>query len=265
MTLTEKNLELLGRVLTATLLIALGIQLAWWGWRFAYPPWATRVLVSNDTARPAPATARESSAPAAQSPIRLKGVFAVDGKTLSAAVINLGGRDQTVVKGASISDGVTLADVAPAHIIVSRAGVREQIDLERPGTRADPKTAASTLTGGPAPTSFRLNVDNTANNTYTLSRQELNTVLQDPRQLNFLGRIGPTPSGGVRVEDAASGTLAAKLGLQAGDILTAINGQTVLSQGDLVRIYSQFDSLGTVRAEIKRGGTPLAITYHIKN
>jgi S1-C subfamily serine protease len=90
-------------------------------------------------------------------------------------------------------------------------------------------------------------------------------VLQDPRQLNFLGRIGPSPSGGVRVEDASGGTLAAKLGLQAGDILTAINGQPVLSQGDLVRIYSQFDSLGTVRAEIKRNNTPLAITYHIKN
>ncbi|MBL8515119.1 MAG: hypothetical protein JNJ55_14090, partial [Betaproteobacteria bacterium] len=213
MTLTEKNLELLGRVLTATLLIALGIQLAWWGWRFAYPPWATRVLASHEPARPVAATTNETSTPASRSLIRLKGVCAVDGKTLSAAVVNLGGRDQTVVKGSEISDGTTLAEVAPNHIIVSRAGVREQIDMERPGSRADVKTAASTLTGGPAPTNFRLNVDNTANNTYQLSRQELNTVLQDPRQLNFLGRIGPTPSGGVRVEDATSGTLAAKLGL----------------------------------------------------
>lgn len=265
MPLSDKHINTLGQWVTGILLFALGVQIAWWGWHFAYPPWAARVLPAAPTTAPAAPQARETPSATTRSPIRLKGVFAVDGKTLSAAVVNLGGRDQTFVKGAEISDGVTLADVAPNHIIVSRAGVREQIDLERPGTRADAKTAASTLTGGPAPTSFRLNVDNTANNTYSLSRQELNTVLQDPRQLNFLGRIGPTPSGGVRVEDASNGTLAAKLGLQAGDILTAINGQTVLSQGDLVRIYSQFDSLGTVRAEIKRNNVPMAITYHIKN
>ncbi|MBL8520808.1 MAG: PDZ domain-containing protein [Betaproteobacteria bacterium] len=264
MTRTDKHLEIIGRALQVTLLVALGLQLAWWGWRLLFPPWAAREIAVVETSAPSAQAPAKDPAPV-RSSIRLKGVFAVDGKTLSAAVVNLGGRDQVVLKGTDIAQGTTLAEVAPDHIVVSRAGVRERIDLDRPGTRADGKAAQSTLTGGPAPTSFRLNVDNTANNTYGLSRQELNTVLQDPRQLNFLGRIGPSPSGGVRVDDAAHGTLAAKLGLMAGDIITAINGQPVLSQGDLVRIYSQFDSLGTVRVEIKRGGAPIALTYHVRN
>jgi general secretion pathway protein C len=250
--------------LCALLLFALGLQVAWWGWRTAYPAWKVPLA----TAAPArmQGTARFSPADdtTVASPIRLKGVFAVDGKTLSAAVVNTGARDQTVVKGAEISQGVTLAAVGADHIMVARAGVRERIELDKPGAKSVP-AAAKALTGGPAPTSFRLNVDATGNNSYQLSRQELNSVLQDPRQLNFLGRIGPSPSGGVRVDDAAHGTLAGKLGFIAGDIIVAINGQPINSQGDLARIYGQFDSMGTIRAELRRNNVPVALTYHIKN
>jgi type II secretory pathway component PulC len=157
-----------------------------------------------------------------------------------------------------------LAAVEAEHIMVTRAGIRERIDLDKPGTK-NASTGAKALTGGPAPTSFRLNVDAAGNNTYQLSRQELNSVLQDPRQLNFLGRIGPSPSGGVRVEDAAHGTLAGKLGLLPGDIIVAINGQPINSQGDLARIYGQFESMGTIRAELRRNNVPVALTYHVKN
>jgi general secretion pathway protein C len=202
--------------------------------------------------------------------IRLKGVFAVDGKILSAAIINTGGRDTSVRVGETISEGVKLVEVSAAQIVISRAGVRETIPMER-------MSAANTSIGGnvagagagavkSATTSqanFRLNVASESRNSYRLSRSELNNVLQDPNQINFLGNIAPAPGGGVQVRDAPTGSLAQKLGLQVGDTITTINGQPVTGPGDLARFYGQFGSTNSIRAEIKRGGAPLLLTYAI--
>lgn len=257
--------------LTAALVVAFGLQLAWWSWRMIAPPWQHGLSSAAPAVEPVPlalgrqlfgdrdgAVAVEGK-PAVASSIRLKGVFAVDGKTLSAAVVNLGGRDQTVRLNQELSSGVKLVEVQPEFIVVSRNGVRERIDLER--FMAAPKPG----TTQPPVTSFRLNVASTGANAFSLSRQELNTVLQDPRQLNFLGRIGPAPGGGVRVEDAPPGSLSQKLGLQPGDIIAGINGQPVNSPGDLARVYGQFDSMSTIRAEVKRSGAPVVLNYSVKN
>ena len=122
----------------------------------------------------------------------------------------------------------------------------------------------SSSTNVVAPATFRLNVANTSRHNFSLSRSELNSVLQDPRQVNFLGGISPAPGGGVQVSDAPSGTLAQKLGLQPGDIISSINGQPVGSTGDLARFYGQFGTTNSIRAEVKRGGQPLVMTYAIQ-
>ena len=271
--MNQRTLQWLANAITAMLVIALGLQLAWWAWQLAMPSWKVAVANSTPSTVPAPlALGRQlfgdrdgavsgAGTPSVNSSVRLKGVFAVDGKTLSAAVVNLGGKDQTVRLNQELSPGVKLADVQADFIIISRNGARERIDLDRFVAAGRPGAAS----GLPTVTSFRLNVANTGANAFSLSRQELNTVLQDPRQMNFLGRIGPAPSGGVRVEDAPSGSLSNKLGLQAGDIITGINGQPINSPGDLARVYGQFNSLTSIRAEVRRAGAPVMLNYSIQN
>ena len=269
--MNPRVLQWLANMLTALLVIALGLQLAWWTWQFLVPSWKTPVVDAAGTTTPVPPSlgrqlfgdrdsAGSAGATSFSNSVRLKGVFAVDGRTLSAAVVNLGGKDFTVRLNQELSSGVKLLEVQPEFIIISRNGARERIDLDRymiarPG-------AASTQ---PAVTNFRLNVASTGTNAFALSRQELNTVLQDQRQMNFLGRIGPAPNGGVRVEDAPSGSLSQKLGLLPGDIITTINGQPINGQGDLVRVYGQFNSLTNIRAEVRRGGAPVVLNYSIQN
>jgi type II secretory pathway component PulC len=202
--------------------------------------------------------------------IKLKGVFAVDGKTLSAAIVNTGGRDLSVRTGEAIGEGIKLVEVSATQIVVSRGGVRETIPMERmsasntgsSGSVASAGAGVARTSGAPQ-ANFRLNVASQSRNTYSLSRSELNNVLQDPNQINFLGNIAPATGGGVQVKDAPSGSLAQKLGLQVGDIITTINGQPVTGPGDLARFYGQFGSTNSIRAEIKRGGAPLLLTYAI--
>jgi general secretion pathway protein C len=204
---------------------------------------------------------------AASSEFRLKGVFAVDGRTLSAAILNAGGRDLSVRVNESIADGVRLVEVHRDHAIISRGGVRERIDLDRLGTSSGKATASSgasttgatTAAGG----SFRLNVSSGGRNTYSLSRTELNNVLKDPNQINYLGQIVQAPGSGVQVQDAPAGSLANKLGLQVGDIIIALNGQPINGPGDLARLYGVFGTTNSVRAEIRRGGTPMVLNYNI--
>ena len=266
-----------GRALAVLMTAAIGIQLAWWGWHFFTPASTPTAAVSagvdpatadqlfGDAPRDA-AAAPETAAPATPAEarsdeIRLKGVFAVDGRTLSAAVVNIGGRDLSVRLGEKIDGGTSLAEVHADHIVVVRSGTRRRLDLER--TAAPLRGGTPPPAAGNAAEHFRLNVAPAGSNRYTLSRNELNNVLQDPQQLSYLGRIGPGPAGGVQVQDAGAGTLAQKLGLQPGDIITQINGQPVASPGDLARLYGQFNTLSQVRAEVRRNGVPLSLSYTI--
>ncbi len=266
------GIQLLQRVLIASLMLVLGWQLAWWTWHYITPSLKTASLSSAaNTAAPL-ALGRQlfgdagaavnvaSSSP--QTGIRLKGVFAVDGKTLSGAVLNVGARDQYVRQGQELSPGVTLAEVRADYVILSRAGVRERIDMDRFENRGAKPAVASTA---PA-TQFRLNVTSSGPNNYALSRQELNSVLGDPRQQVFFnGRMAAASGGGIRIEEAPGGSLLDKLGIKTGDVITAINGQPVNSQGDLVRLYTQFGSLANIRAEVRRGSAPVMLSYSIQN
>ncbi len=260
--------QFVGTALTIILIVALGLQLAWWGWHFLLP--ASTSVASNPSSGAAfddITLARRlfgggdgAPAEASASDIRLKGVFAVDGVTLSAAVVNWSGKDQAVGIDQELMKGATLAEVHADHIIVARNGGRERIELDKfRVATATPNAQSRNPNAG-----FRLNVT-AAGGGYSLSRQELNTVLQDPRQMEFLGQIGVAPGGGVRVDGAGANTLAGKLGLQTGDVISAVNGQPVNSAGDLARLYSQFNTLSAVRVEVKRAGAPTVLNYAIQN
>jgi general secretion pathway protein C len=260
--------QFVGVALTTILVVALGLQLAWWGWHFLLP--APTIIASNPSTGAASddiSLARRlfgggdgAPAEASASDIRLKGVFAVDGVTLSAAVVNWTGKDQAVRMGQELMKGATLAEVHADHIIVARNGGRERIELDKFRVAATTPNAQSRNPNA----GFRLNVT-AAGGGYSLSRQELNGVLQDPRQMEFLGQIGVAPGGGVRVDGAGANTLAGKLGLQSGDVISAVNGQPVNSAGDLARLYSQFNTLSAVRVEVKRAGAPTVLNYTIQN
>ncbi len=261
--------QFVGTTLTIMLIVALGLQVAWWGWHFLLPaPTIAASSTNTGAGLDDIALARklfgdgdaEPAAEASASDIRLKGVFAVDGVTLSAAVVNWSGKDQAVRMGQELMKGATLAEVHADYIVVARNGGRERIELDKfRVATATPNAPSRNPNAG-----FRLNVT-AAGGGYSLSRQELNNVLQDPRQMEFLGQIGVAPGGGVRVDGAGANTLAGKLGLQTGDVISAVNGQPVNSAGDLARLYSQFNTLSAVRVEVKRAGSPTILNYTIQN
>jgi general secretion pathway protein C len=200
-----------------------------------------------------------SSGVASTSGLRLKGVVAPDAGPIASAIFSTGsGKDIAVFVEREIQPGLTLLEVKPDHVIVSRNGARERIELE-----AARSTAAASR-GGVRPGGFRINVARAGEASYSFSRKELDEALRDPNQLSYLGAIGMPPGGGVRMEAAPNGSLAQKLGLQPGDVIRKINGQPVAGSGDLARFYQQFATTSVINAEIQRGSQTLQLSYAIQ-
>jgi len=259
---SERNL--FGTLIVAALVIVLAYQLAHWTWIFATPPAIASAAPSSgasaDIATAAKlfgGTASQASASGA-STLRLKGVVAPTPGVAASAIFSTGsGRDVSIFVGSEVQSGVKLKEVHPDHVILAHAGIDERIDLESP--------KGSTVSSQPARVvGFKINVARSGANNYTFSRKELDDALRDPNQLNYLGQIGMPPGGGVRMEQAPPGSLAQKLGLQPGDVIKKLNGQPVASTGDLARLYTQFNTLSSVQAEVQRGGTTVLLTYAIQ-
>jgi general secretion pathway protein C len=253
-------------LLTVALICALAWQMAGMLWSFTSPTQRRTATETRDTAGDwerarnlfGDADAAAANSAASTSGIRLRGVYAVDGKTLSAAVVNTGGkRDIAVRVGEEIEKGVTLAAVEADHIEISRGGVRERILLDRRIVAQRGGAGSANIRG------FKLNVTRTGPNAVSLSRSELNTTLQDPNQLAYTGRIGSGSGGGVRIDSAPTGSLPQKLGLMEGDVIKSLNGQAVNSAGDLARLYGQFGTLSSLRAEVQRGGQVVVMNLQI--
>jgi general secretion pathway protein C len=255
-----------GTFTVALLVLLLAWQLAYWTWRFAAPA-ASEARGSSDTSAVDLDVAarlfggqRSAGSQSASLPnLKLKGVVApTPGTTAAAIFARPGARDLAVFIDGEVQSGVKLAEVHPDHVIVTRAGSRERIDLETA------RTAAASSTAPRAGPGFRLNVARSGNNNFSFTRKELDDALRDPNQLNYLGQIGVPPGGGVRLESAPPGSLAAKLGLQPGDVIRRVNGQSVASPGDLARLYQQFATTSAVNAEVERGGTVTQLSYRIQ-
>jgi general secretion pathway protein C len=256
-----------GTLVVAALVIVLAYQLAHWTWVFVAPgpvaqvPDGDPVVNLGAVAKlfGASAPANASGAVASTSGLRLKGVIAPDAGPAASAIFSTGaGKDIAVFVDREVQPGVKLVEVRPDYVIVSRAGVRERIDLESRRGIAGTGPNAARIVG------FKINVAKSGANNFALSRKELDDALRDPNQLGYLGQIGTSPGGGVRMDAAPSGSLAQKLGLQPGDVIRKVNGQAVASPGDLARLYQQFGTISTIQAEVQRGTATVQLSYSIQ-
>jgi len=255
----------LGTALVVALVLILAWLLAHWTWVFLAPRDVSAAASPGEAVDLAAvaglfgASAPAGGATTASGGLRLKGVVAPTPGVAASAIFSAGaGRDIAVFLDGEVQPGVRLAEVHPDHVMLSRGGVSERIDLE-----AARSTGASAK---PLPRqgAFKINVARTGANSFSLSRKELDDALRDPNQLNYLGVIGMPPGGGVRMDAAPAGSLAQKLGLQPGDVIRKVNGQAVASPGDLARLYTQFGTITAIQAEVQRGSAVVHLSYAIQ-
>jgi len=128
--------------LELALVAALAISLAYWTWVAITPATAAAPTLSAGQVsdRPEQLASRDlfgiASAGVASGPrsvgLKVLGIFSGQQPGAGRAILaRQGSRPTTVSAGESITDGVTLHEVHPDHVIVLRNGVPERVDLER--------------------------------------------------------------------------------------------------------------------------------------
>lgn len=291
------------------LLIVLCWLLARWTWQIvspeaiAEPAGAARVSIDTAAAADFIVAAHlfgtaEAPRPVVQAAVltslnvKLKGVFAADGKEPAFAILNSDNQvDRHIKAGGEVKSGVVLAEIHPQHVVLNRDGTMELLELEgkaggaplksnrlalpsrqtapKPAARVAPEIPSVIAPGAPqaegAPAdAFNLTVKPAGANQYSFSRNELNKALQDPKQLQNLGGVEVNPTGGVTISNVPDGSLTQKLGLQQGDVLNRINGQAVSSNNDLARLYQQFGQVSQITVEGTRNGKPINLSYTVQ-
>jgi general secretion pathway protein C len=243
-------------LLNLLLLLALAALLAHWTWRFAapqppQPPADARADVKLGAALDSLRSARlfgaaEGGAGAAAERattlnLKLRGVFAALGGLPALAIVNVDGQDQAIAAGQEIQPGVLLDAVAPDHALLLNRGVRERLDLEAMGRPL-------TLTNGDIP----------------LTRQEVNLALANPQSLGVQLRAGSGPQPGLVLTRVAGDGVAARLGLQSGDVLRMVNGSPVANVQDLAQLLAGNANMQRVTLAGERQGKPLNLSYQLQ-
>lgn len=97
----------------------------------------------------------------------------------------------------------------------------------------------------------------------SLSRRDVSAALSDFAGLTAAMRASFTPAG-TKIESIADGSLFAKAGLRAGDVITSIDGKPLRSLDDVAALYARAAKLRLVTAQVVRGGKPITLRVTIQ-
>lgn len=217
----------------------------------------TAISASHLFGRPR-AAAVAAPAPAPEAPplnVKLKGVFAATGVKPAYAILDVDGSgDQPIKLGDELQDGVVLAEVHPAYVTVKRGDATQQIRLEENVASTSPRVAQPRSPAA-RPSARKEGVAGpTARNGAAPKIESTPKIESAPEVVN--------PAAGLKIESAPQDSIAQKLGLKKGDVVTQINGQVVTSLDDLARLHQQFSQVGQVVLEGTRDGKPMKLSLN---
>ncbi len=186
-----------------------------------------------------------ANAPPSSMPLVLAGVLATpDPKEGMAIIGESAAAAKVVAVGQQVPGGATLHSVYNDRAIIDRAGVLESVML--------PKRMAGTLSSAPPPPP-----PVAANNDATLERMR-RLVSDDPAVIGQVMRPQPVFAGGkmrgFRVYPGVNRQAFARLGLRAGDLVTAINGTPLDDKDRAQEIFSTLNSSADARVSVTRNG-----------
>lgn len=185
------------------------------------------------------------------------------------AVLRSGSRSQVVAAGER-AFGATVVAVEASHVVLDIEGRRVAVGMSRNAVTPSPAVAPSPA---PAPTAssmpaFTLGPDDIPP-VKTLSRAEVERRLaaEIPRILAQTS-VQPVRENGLMVGVSFSrlppGSLLMEAGLQAGDVLTRLNGVDIDSMGTLAGLWLRLQAAPEFNASVLRAGQPVELTVQLR-
>jgi len=111
-------------------------------------------------------------------------------------------------------------------------------------------------------------IDRVNDNNYNLSRSLLNKVLDNAGKIIGIAAVSPKiengESIGMEIRGVRPGTLLTKIGIQNGDILESINGQSLSNPDAALGAYTTLRTADKFTLSVRRGGQSMMINYNLQ-
>ncbi|MDP6682870.1 MAG: type II secretion system protein GspC [Desulfobacterales bacterium] len=111
-------------------------------------------------------------------------------------------------------------------------------------------------------------IQNPSDHNITVARSQIDNAIQNINALMRQAKIRPHflngKPDGLFISNIQHGSIFARLGLRNGDILTGVNGKSIQSVDDALKLYQDLKLSSNVAVQIKRKGKVLSIGYHIE-
>lgn len=162
-----------------------------------------------------------------------------DASRSTAIVGNAGGSQASYAVGDRVAPGVTLASVAPGHVMLSRSG--SQVRLSLPNAPAPQAPAA------PLPLAASLPTQTIGSDPDTVDPVQLMA------QTGLRPRLRDGQADGYTVIARGDGAMFRRAGLEPGDVLLSVNGQA-LTPERIAELDQMLRSTPSVVVTLERGG-----------
>jgi len=154
-----------------------------------------------------------------------------------------------------LSDLSRIVDIQQHYIVLEKEGVRRKLTLY-----SYESTSTNNTPFGNPPEKFKKVSDNEwVLKPYQVFQGDVNDVLDF--SLDMHSRDGRVD--GIRIVNVHPHSLAGELGLKEGDVLAAVNGQTVDSLYDSVKACFDARMSDELALKIRRGGNFITLKYHL--
>lgn len=198
-------------------------------------------------------------APVTSLNIRLVGLTVSNDPNLSAAIVQQGSEQTTYITGETIAKSrAVVKEIRADRIILEHNQRLESLWLEgRDGDEAPLLLITSELSRQPV--AAPPNSDTVRESSSHLSIQQqrlLDVIAISPEQRN--GNLL-----GYKVEPKDNADLLQQLGLQAGDLIVAMNGYDLTNMAEALALMNQLDGLTQAHLRILRDGAYMDIDVHI--
>ena len=145
----------------------------------------------------------------------------------------------------------------------------------RPAKKADAKKKPKTRkrptadrNAGLSESEMAEGIDRVNDNNYSLSRSMLNKVLDNAGKIIGIAAVAPKiengESIGMEIRGVRPNTLLTKIGIQNGDILESINGQSLSNPDAALGAYTTLRTADKFTLSVRRGGQSMMINYNLQ-
>ncbi|HVR01328.1 MAG TPA: type II secretion system protein GspC [Polyangia bacterium] len=165
----------------------------------------------------------------------------------------------------------TITDISETRVDLEISGRQEYLELFDKGPGAAPAAApaaAAAPSSDPLAAELEKGVKKTGEHTYEVQRGTVDSLLGNMSALSRAARIVPEMkdgrAAGFRLFSVRPDGPFAKIGLQNGDVISAINGLEMSSPDQALMVYTKLKSASHLSVGLERNGQKITKEYNIR-